>query len=179
MEFPKHIDISGICRNNKKKRVAVKIIPGFGTRPHRWLTLGEASLYPIGDPSRGIWQLASYLSDGDDRGAVTDPENDSAFACRFLVANPVLQRVQYSAVSIVATVLNEGRFHGDGGLYGEPDFHVPASADYNPCKTDGTECEECDEPHTIVPSDFYVPPFDPKLYEQVRGHRVEIEFWCL
>ncbi len=56
-------------------------------------------------------------------------------------------------------------------------FHVPTPG-YNPMThEDSHECTECEEPHTIIPEGFYVPPANTELFENLRGREVHIRIW--
>jgi hypothetical protein len=86
----------------------------------------------------------------------------------------VFEGIEHGCVWIKAWVA----MNNDENIDGFKDFHVPRSSDYNPTKhQDAFICDHgvCKEnPHPMIPGDFYVPPFDRELYSAVCGRAVKI-----
>lgn len=176
-DFPE-IDLRSICRNRNRETATVFLVPPYdGRRP--WLHLGEVSLYRSHNHhTRHQWLLKAFLGDESaGRCPPTDFEHDSAYACWLPLIGVELDQVSYHQTHLSGFIdpSQDGRY---------PKFRVPEPG-YDPRKhPDAVECdaEEClttsvedgGGPHIIVPEGLFVPPFNPKLYEAVRGKRVEI-----
>ena len=147
------IDLRPICRNADK--VDCLVTMREGGREQEWLHLGAVSL-----TERGI------LNARMDKGA-TDFEHDSAYACCLPLIGVKMEYID-SHVTILTAWINPQHEPFS------PEFNVPP-ADYNPMEhPDTVMCDQCEEPHPIVPEGFYTPPFDEELFEAVRGKKVTI-----
>lgn len=179
------IDLRPICRDSSACAVLVSLVEPFDTGRQQWLHLGRSSLEHHGHERHyGRWFLMARMgADGANRGVPTDPEHDSAYACKLpLIGVSVtsIREHQTTARGFIDPTLDVNDPHNG--------FCVPSSSDYDPRKhPDAAECDEksCLEssvedgggPHIIVPEGFYVPKFDRALYEAVRGREVEVFFY--
>lgn len=148
-------DLTGITRDPQEAITEVYIHEDRYARPQLWLKFGQAQLR---NEESFCW-LSAYMMSG-----VTDWEHDSAYALRLPLIGVQFESVYYHKTKITAWVDPSN-----------PDeFHVPTPG-YDPTMLDEASlCSECDEPHMMVPPGYYVPPFDKKLYEKVKGKRLTI-----
>jgi hypothetical protein len=176
MKIPK-TDLRSICRERDKYLVTVNVKgpPGRPERP--WLLLGEANLEPLERMDSRVWWLKAYLGARSAKeGVPTDFEHDSAYVCRLPLIGVEMRGVRYNRTVVSAWVESND----------PDDFHVPLPG-YDPrthersflCEEEcctGTPTEDGGGAHIIVPEGFYVPPFEPELFEAVKGQQVEIVF---
>lgn len=177
-------DLRSITRHSDRMTCIVTMDLGYDRegRSQRltWLQAGEAQIRRL-NRDEGTWWLAAHLADN-----ACDEEHDTAWAFRLPLIGLSLAElvVEYSKTHFVAWV-DPNQSMDD--RRGRSDFHVPRPG-YNPMKH--KDAEICDgiynekkhkyckwndkKKHAIVPSGFYVPPFDPELYEAVRGKKVTI-----
>ena len=158
------IDLSKICRRSAQCKTRVQVEWDWETR-FDWILAGEAQLCQQNDRHDGRWRLQAYLVAG-----VTDFEHDSAYALRLPLVGVTLDSVLYHAMSFTAWIDPNAETDKSS------DFRVPPPK-YNPMKDPGAhKCKVCKgkNAHVIVPEGMYVPPFDAKLYELVRGKKVNI-----
>lgn len=156
-----HIDLRNICRETDLVEVTVSFMD-YDSRVETWITLGQASLRTNG---RNGWELYARMD-------ATDFEHDSAYVINLPLVGLQLDSVWYNQCNFIAWIDPES------GEFG-PNFRVPTSSDYDPRKLEDTymcESDRCEKPHPVIPEKYYQPPFDRKLFEKVRGKKVEISF---
>ena len=144
------IDLRSVSRDSD--RALLEIFIGTGRDP--WIKAGRATLQKIG---RG-WLVKVRAHEG-----ITDCEHDSAYVLYFSILG---LEMEYC----------ESHFFRYKAVMGvDPDnFNVP-SPGYNPEEVQGTEmCARCPEPHPIVPSGHWMPPFERDLFRKVAGQPIEI-----
>lgn len=165
-------DFREITRYSELCLTVVHIQLGEDVDPRtKWLVCGQSRLIPQRDRPDGTWRLEAYLPVG-----VTDFEHDSAYAFKLPLIGVQFDSVNYHHTQVTAWVDS----NADGYF---KDFAVPRSG-YNPMKLPGAElCDLKDhgytcykKPHMIVPEKHFVPPFDPELYEVVKGKKVMVVF---
>ena len=148
------VDLTKVTRDSDKIRTQILIKTCRYKPATEWLVFGQMELRQDIYPN---WIAA--------RSDATDFEHDSIYILRLPIIGVRLSGVRYGKTFM------EGYVHP----HAEDDFHVPTSSDYDPEKEDGSMlCEDCAEPHIIVPEGFYVPKFNKELYEKVRGHQIMI-----
>ena len=156
-------DLRSITRRSDKCVTHVDLYDRKECRLTPWLIFGEAQMR-IDEPRYGgriVW-LESYLASG-----VTDFEHDSAYALRLSLVGLEFRDIAYHYARFNAIIDPDG-----------DNFHVPMPG-YNPMQEKGAlMCEDCKEPHIIVPEGFYVPRFNRELYAAVKGMTVEISIGC-
>jgi hypothetical protein len=155
---PPFLDLHKICRDAETITTKINIWTDYDSSP--WIALGQVRLLARDRPQKGIWELAAYLDNA------TDFEHDSAFALKMDLVGVELCDVSYGYTTV------QGWIHADQG----DNFRVPPM-DYDPCMhKNAVRCTECKgaEAHVIIPADFYVPPMNFALWEQVKGRRIEI-----
>lgn len=182
--FPPEIDLRPICRDSDKFYVTVFLVHPYEGKKE-WLRLGRADFTRGESRTNDKWRLNARLGpENRKRGAPTDFEHDSAYACDLSFVGVNLDMVLGHTTMLTGYIdpsQGTGRV-GDEDVH--VDFHVPEPG-YDPRKhPDAHTCEDkiCTSvplkdgggPHTIVPEGFYKSPFNRKLYETVRGWRVEI-----
>lgn len=161
-------DLRGITRNSKFCKTVIWVITDPWDRSRvEWILCGESRLCPQKDSSRsdGRWRLEAYLTAG-----VTDFEHDSAYAFKLPLIGVQFDGVSYGRITVQAWIdPNED----------PEDVGIPLPG-YNPMNLpEAFTCKEksCGKPHRIIPEGYYGgPPADPKLYEALRGKKVEILF---
>lgn len=138
----------------------VKLRDGFA-RAKPWIKCHSLS---IRSPTsyRNLWWDAEARLD-----SVYDPEHDLCKAFTLPLLGVTFKGAYWGRILFAAAV--------------DPtrpdDFLVPA-ADYNPGKTHGKPCEQCEgDAHLMVPEGFYVPDHDPELFSKVVGAQVEISLF--
>lgn len=162
-ELVRETDLRAITRHPELCRTTVVIRLDWQTQV-KWLVFGQAQLQR--NERTKECTLKAYLPEG-----VTDFEHDSAYALRLPLIGWEFDSVYYHLCSFNAWI--------DPNIDTESDFRVPRPG-YNPMEHPEAErCEgggRCDGPHIIVPESMYGgPPFDPDLYQAVRGKRVEVQ----
>ena len=177
---PQETDLRSITRHADRMSCKVTVFDVADESRFTWLLLGECQIRRI-DRDTGRHRLEAHLRDH-----ACDEEHDTAYALRLPLIGLSLADlgVHDSTVHFVAWVdPNAADDHDPAG----PDFHVPLPG-YNPmAHPKATECAGIHDKrrrlyckwgdgkkHIIVPSGFYVPPFDAALYKAVRGRRVDI-----
>lgn len=157
------LDLTGITRGSDTIRTTIEMGDGYSRGGEMVIQLGECNLFERGG-HRGEWELRSYLN----RGA-TDPEEDSAHALSLGLVGVALESLHYGGATIICHV------SGDRGA-----FRVPPP-DYDPFGLEGTViCTQCEEPHPVVPEDYYLPPKTKeqgKLFERFKAQPVKIRTW--
>ena len=151
------IDLRGISRYSENLKCTVYIREPESWRDEPWIHLGQVSFRNIG---KGKADLIARMD-------ATDFEHDSAYVIVLPIIGLRLDEVYYHQTILEGWICPED---------GPDNFHVPSSSDYDPTKLpDAYICEDerCNR-HPIVPEGYYVPPFDEKLFNRVRGCRVKI-----
>lgn len=159
------VDLRSITRRSDKCLTTVMLQLTWDEREKvKWLVFGEAHIQKF--ERKGQYLLKAYLPAG-----VTDFEHDSAYAFRLPLMGLEMDELFLS--------YHQTRLRAIVDPNNSDDFRVPRPG-YDPLKMEGTHTckayDQCKEkPHLIVPEGFYAgPPFDRKLFELVRGKRVEI-----
>jgi hypothetical protein len=157
-------DLRGITRESSRCLTTVNIRMGEWwdrDTDQRWLTFGQAQLRRFGDNAFPWWWLGAYLAEG-----ATDFEHDSGYALRLPLVSLDFQFMMNHGSHFLALV------HPAAA----DEFRVPTPG-YNPLEHPKTEpCPTCkgEQAHLMVPEGLYVPPFEPELYEVVKGRPVSI-----
>ena len=152
-------DLRPICRDPDTHRCVVYLVGRYGGNREAFLRLGQVNLRTQ-DNARSQ-ELTARMADG-----TTDFEHSSAYVMWLPLIGTGLDLLNNGLVWLSAWI-NPDVTAGD-------DFLVPA-ADYDPRKHPGTKmCEHCDEPHLIVPENFFTPEANLELFDELRGRRVEI-----
>lgn len=164
-EAPAFTDLTLITREPKRCQTRVILHMDWGTQVP-WLQFGQGSL--LANDRGDQWRLEARME-------ATDQEHDAALALRLPLIGVRFIWVHHHTTQVSAWV--------DPNAVDEfsQDFRVPTPG-YDPTKhPQATKCTRCKgaEAHVIVPGGFYVPPFDPDLYQKVRGKRVDIYFQTL
>lgn len=153
------LDLRGITRDSAHLRTKVTLEFEYKSKVDPWIIFGEAKFNT--ELKDGAVVIGGLFNKG-----TTDPCHDSAYAIRFQVIGLTFKHLWYHTATFQAWIDPN-----------DPDaFRVPAPG-YNPAKIKGIKkCTDgmCRERHIILPDGFYVPPFNPTLWEVVRGCRVEI-----
>lgn len=156
-DLPAAADLRPITRSSDRLVTRVQLNIDFNKSD--WLLFGMSDLRFHENLKQ--WSLQAYLD-----GGATDFEHDSAYAIRLPLVGLHFDSLFY----------HQPRFTAWVDATNPRDFNVP-TAGYDPRKMEGAHrCKTCTgkESHVIVPEDFYVPPFDPALFNMVKGQRVEI-----
>ena len=165
LNIVKETDLRSITRDSARLRTDVILLEDpDGCRQIRWLMAGESRL--TRNDHLNIWLLEAHLG-----GGATDPEHDTAYAFRLPLIGLTFEMVAWHDARFSAWVDPNVGAEEVGGS-----FHVPWPG-YDPAKAPGAvvcKSKSCHKRHVIVPEGLYVPPFDPALYEAVRGKRVAI-----
>ena len=127
-----------------------------------WIKAGQVSLRQQKESSPdGSYMLTCYVKEG-----ATDGEHDSAYLFQLPLIGLNFSYMRYQQTTFTAWIDPTLVACGD-------DFRMP-NPNYDPFKAeDACKCTSCKgtEKHWIVP---YLPPPNPKLYEKVKGMKVEI-----
>ena len=152
------LDLRSITRDSNKCRTSVILQWDWQTRIE-WIICG---MVDFREDKTKRWTLQAYLNKG-----ATDFEHDSAHALGLPLIGLTFDRLYYSRSAFTAWI--DPNDDSDS-------FRVPLPG-YNPAKLKNTiKCNDkhCDEKHIIVPEGYYYPPHDAKLYDLVKGKKVEI-----
>lgn len=159
-----YTDLRLITRASDQVRTLVILEDRYRENTMKWLEFGECRLRRSDSSEFVEYALHAFLPRG-----VTDFEHDSACAVSLPLIGLEFRGIEYHQATFTAFISLDA---------GEPfaGFHVPRPG-YNPMEHEDAEmCDSkhCNEPHIIVPEDFYVPSFDSELYAAVRGRGVRI-----
>jgi hypothetical protein len=163
------LDLRSITRHTDRCRTCVTLYWDWDTR-FEWIICGEVGIRQHEghhDFYGGTSQLTSYL----DKGA-TDFSHDSAYARSLPLIGLTMDSIHYHQTRLHAWI-NPNEDITDGG---SSEFRVPEPG-YDPTKLEGAfECEDehCEKKHIIVPEGFYFPPHNAKMYDLVKGKKIEI-----
>ena len=166
-----HVDLKPITPHPDKCRTLVRIELSFGER-QSWISMGQSEIrkHSLGDRSHeNGWRLEARIP------GATDGDHSAAYAIRLPLIGLHFEGVVAGGSRFVAWIdPNEAPEEGDD----HSDFCVPPP-DYDPRKHPRSlPCPSCkgSSKHVFIPEGhrLYVPPFDPELYQLVRGKRVEI-----
>jgi len=168
------LDFRPICRDVDKHGLRVSVRDPHTAAIVTWIEAGESDLRSSND--RTQWDLTARLGPSEEGHTVpTDFEHDSAYAfCLPLIGVRFDMAMGHN---MIFTAWINPRTES---------FGVPP-ADYDPRKHPRTTMctdKDCIEgplehgfgPHMIVPEGFYIPEHNAKLFEQMRGLKVEIVF---
>lgn len=180
------IDLRSICRQPNRYGVTVFLVNRLG-RGTGWLRLGQANLERndrSSSPIENFWTLSARMGSRNENESVpTDFEHDTAYACKLPLIGVEFKSFRYHTATFTGWIYPSDDTASDGFH----EFHVPRNG-YDPRKhPKAVMCQDKDcldagvenggGPHVIIPEDFFVPPFDPELYEAVKGRPVEILFY--
>lgn len=166
LNAPQPLYFKGLSRGNLRFLTTLELpdYREYGSVASPWITTGQVDIAPRDGNRRGVrWGIHSYLMNH------TDFEHDSA---------------KVFSIELIGMSFS-GFFHDSIFAEGwinpsEPDgFRVPGP-DYNPL-AGAVKCKDCkgQDAHMIVDEGFYVPKFNPALFDKVRGARVEVRIQVL
>jgi len=165
------LDLRSITPHPDKCRTVVRVELSFGETEH-WIKLGQTEIrkHQLGNRSHeNGWRLEARIP------GATDGDHSAAYAIRLPLIGLHFEGILAGFTRFVAWVdPSEEPEEGDD----HSDFNVPPP-DYDPRKhPQAVACPRCkgSDKHVFLPDGYrlYVPPFDPELYQAVRGKRVEI-----
>jgi hypothetical protein len=148
------LDLRHITRDSSRAVCRVRI-QASDYHDYEWIVCGVANL----QMEKHFCRLTARTNAG-----ITDFEHDSAYA----LSLPLV------GVEFEFTMNHHSQFRAWVRPDDLSDFNVPPPG-YDPTKDEKAEkCKRCKPRHWIVPA--FVPPPNGKLFDKVRGRKVQISF---
>ena len=178
---PPEIDLRYLCQDPERYETIVYLVDSYDRQRVPWLKLGKVSLRQKRDYDPHRWELSARMgADKPGYGVPTDFEHDTPYVVCLPLVGVHLVRVASGYTWVTGFITTEAGYSNEE----DTDFKVPHEG-YDPrkhpesCDCEDTQCisvplEDGGGPHTIIPEDFYTPPFNSELFQKVKGYRVEI-----